>query len=55
VLYSVAEIRRLIIKLASPPLPPEAVRAWSRWRRGHQTRARTCHYRRRQLNLNLLL
>jgi hypothetical protein len=31
-----------------------ATLAWSRWRRRHQHRAKTCHYQRRQVNYNEL-
>jgi hypothetical protein len=45
---TVPEVRRLLWWLvwARPP-DPDAVLAWSRWRRRHQQRARRCHWRRR--------
>ena len=45
---TVPEVRRLLWLLvwARPP-DPEAARAWSRWRRRHQQRARRSHWKRR--------
>jgi hypothetical protein len=45
---TVPELRRLLWQLvwARPP-DPEAARAWSRWRRRHQQRARKSHWKRR--------
>ncbi|OEJ55377.1 transposase [Streptomyces agglomeratus] len=41
------EIQRLFITLAVRPDHTAAhLLDWSRWRRRHQARARTCHYRR---------
>ena len=45
---TVPEVRRLLLKLVWDRLTPaEQVLAWSEWRRAHQGRARTCHYRSR--------
>ena len=45
---SVPEVRRLLLRLAWSALPEaEKVLAWSAWRRRHQHRARTCHYKAR--------
>jgi SRSO17 transposase len=44
---SVNEIRRLHAALTRPTHSVGHILAWSRWRRGHQARARHCHYRRR--------
>jgi len=44
---SVNEIRRLHAALTHPTHSVGHILAWSRWRRGHQARARHCHYRRR--------
>ncbi|MBK1710772.1 hypothetical protein EBL84_00495 [Marichromatium sp. AB31] len=42
------EIRRLLEALLwRERAPPDAVIAWSDWRRRHQARARVCHYRAR--------
>ena len=46
---SVNEIRRLHATFNRPAHPPEHHERWSRWRRRHQLRARTCHYRQRQI------
>jgi hypothetical protein len=46
---SVPEIRHLITCLVWHLAPePNRVLHWSRWRRGHQARARRCHYASRQ-------
>jgi len=46
--YTIAEIRRLLIKIASQqPSGSEHARSWSRWRRRRQYQARQCHYRQR--------
>ncbi len=45
---TVNEIRRLFAKLISHNTRPHSFHlAWSKWRRTHQARARTSHYRRR--------
>jgi hypothetical protein len=45
---TVPEVRRLVWRLVWARAPdPDAVLAWSRWRRRHQQRARCCHWRRR--------
>jgi hypothetical protein len=44
---SVNEIRRLFAKLIANTVHIGQWLAWSRWRRLHQARARTSHYRRR--------
>ena len=45
---TVPEVRRLLWRLVWGRAPdPDAVLAWSRWRRRHQQRARCCHWRRR--------
>ena len=41
------EIRRLFTSLLSRPQPTAFLLRWSQWRRNHQARARTAHYRRR--------
>ena len=44
---TLAEVQRLMVRLTSrPPVATEHYRHWSRWRRRHQARARTCHYQR---------
>ena len=44
--YTIAEIRRLLIKIASrQPSGSEYAWSWSRWRRRRQYQARQCHYR----------
>jgi hypothetical protein len=44
---SCAEVSHLFAALVAPPADDHAHRlAWSLWRRRHQARARTCHYRR---------
>ncbi len=49
---TVPEVRRLLWRLIwSAMPPPEAVLAWSRWRRRHQAQARRCHYKRRLAQL----
>ncbi len=49
---TVPEVRRLLWRLARPPLPPAAfVLAWSHWRRRHQAQARRSHYQRRLTHL----
>ncbi len=49
---TVPEVRRLLWRLARPPLPPSAfVLAWSHWRRRHQAQARRSHYQRRLTHL----
>jgi hypothetical protein len=41
------EVSHLFAALVAPPADDHAHRlAWSLWRRRHQARARTCHYRR---------
>jgi hypothetical protein len=46
--YTLAEIRRLLIKITpQPPPAPEHAWSWSRWRRRRQYQARICHYHRR--------
>jgi hypothetical protein len=46
--YTIAEIRRLLIKIASQqPSGSEHAWSWSRWRRRRQYQARQCHYRQR--------
>ena len=51
---TVPEVRRLLWRLVWRTLPsPEAVLAWSRWRRRHQAQARRCHYQRRLARLAL--
>jgi hypothetical protein len=46
--YTLAEIRRLLVKITlQPPPQPEYTRSWSRWRRKRQYQARICHYKRR--------
>jgi hypothetical protein len=46
--YTLAEIRRLLIKITSQQPPsPEHAWSWSRWRRRRQHQARVCHYRQR--------
>jgi hypothetical protein len=53
--YTLAEIRRLLIKIAQPQQPgPEHAWSWSRWRRKRQYQARICHYQRRGYALTLL-
>jgi DDE superfamily endonuclease len=47
------EIRRLLAALTQPRHPDEHYLRWSRWRRGHQARARAAHYRRRQARYRL--
>jgi SRSO17 transposase len=51
-----AEVRRLLTAaLATLPAPVDALAQaadWSRWRRGHQHRARTCHYARYGVRLS---
>jgi hypothetical protein len=45
---TVPEVRRLLWRLVWERAPdPDAVLAWSRWRRRHQQRARRRHWRRR--------
>ncbi len=45
---TVNEIRRLFAKLVTNPVHTIGHwLAWSRWRRQHQARAKTSHYRRR--------
>jgi SRSO17 transposase len=45
---TVPEVRRLLWGLVlARTVPPERALGWSRWRRGHQARAKRCHYRRR--------
>lgn len=45
---SVPEVRKLLLKLVWDRMaPPDETLAWSDWRRRHQHRARTCHYRTR--------
>jgi hypothetical protein len=45
---TVPEVRRLLWHLVWARSPdPEAARAWSRWRRRHQQRARKSHWKRR--------
>jgi len=49
---TVPEVRRLLWRLVWRTLPPpEAVLAWSRWRRRHQAQARRSHYQRRLAHL----
>ena len=46
---TLAEARRLFTTLlAQTTATTEQILAWSRWRRRHQHRARTAHYRRRE-------
>lgn len=46
---TVAEFRRLFVSLLLAITHTiDTLLAWSRWRRQHQSRARECHYRRRQ-------
>ena len=46
---TLAEARRLFTTLlAHTTATTEQILAWSRWRRRHQHRARTAHYRRRE-------
>jgi hypothetical protein len=46
---TVSEIRRLLAALVwHLASDPQAVLAWSHWRRRHQARARRCHRRQRQ-------
>jgi hypothetical protein len=45
--YTLAEIRRLLVKITQQPPAPEKAWSWSRWRRKRQYPARACHYRRR--------
>jgi hypothetical protein len=47
ILLTLGEIRRLLAHLTPRPVDHTLVWAWSRWRRRHQHRARTSHYRRR--------
>jgi hypothetical protein len=50
-----AEVRRLLTVALAPLTAPADALAhtadWSRWRRHHQHRARTCHYARRGVQL----
>ena len=47
---SVPEVRRLLLGLIWTALPEaERVLAWSQWRRGHQAKARECHYKKRRI------
>ena len=49
---TVPEVRRLRWRRVWRRLPPpDAILAWSGWRRRHQARARRCHYRRRLARL----
>jgi hypothetical protein len=51
-LPSVPEIRYLLAKLMfTQPIAVTFVLAWSIWRRRHQLRAATAHYRRHQTQL----
>jgi hypothetical protein len=46
---TLAEARRLFTTLlARTAATAEQILSWSRWRRRHQHRARTAHYRKRQ-------
>ena len=46
---TVPEVRRLLLGLVWDRLAPaEQVLAWSEWRRRHQAKARTCHYKKRK-------
>ena len=45
--YTLAEIRRLLIKITQQPPSTGHTWSWSRWRRKRQHQARICHYRRR--------
>jgi hypothetical protein len=46
---SVPEIRYLLARiLLKPPLGQAFIIAWSLWRRTHQLRAASAHYKRRQ-------
>jgi hypothetical protein len=46
--YTLAEIRRLLVKISQPQQScPEHAWCWSRWRRRRHYQARQCHYQRR--------
>jgi SRSO17 transposase len=50
---TVAEVRRLFAKLIANPMRTiDEYLAWSRWRRRHQHRAKTSHYRRQHQQLH---
>jgi len=51
---SVPEIRTLLARLLLPPrLARPFIFAWSHWRRDHQARAATAHYKRQRLQTQL--
>jgi hypothetical protein len=53
---TVPEVRKLLWHLVWRTAPePEAILAWSQWRRRHQQRAKRCHYRTRLARLTLEL
>jgi len=41
--WSIQEIRRIAIKLATRRIEPAHIFAWSLWRRAHQAAARQAH------------